>query len=289
MGNIYLESALSYLDLGWAIFPAREKPDNPYLDKKTNKIKLRKEKSPYTQNGFKDASTDKYQLKEWWNKWPNACIGVSCEPSNLFLIDIDVKDGRDGINNYMMMGISDTGALHSRTPSRGLHILFTGKGKSSTNVMTGVDTRGEGGYFIAPPSCIIGGLFQGKYTCLDEWNHNPVEIPNYAIEKLHVNNNHHRKSSIDYYSPDKINTPETIEKVKSALDALPMQMVDSYHSWIEVGLSLYNLGNEGLALWDSWSKKSKRYQEGVCEEKWETFDPDEISLGSLFYYAKQNQ
>jgi hypothetical protein len=65
-------------------------------------------------------------------------------------------------------------------------------------------------------------------------------------------------------------------------------MCDNYQEWIEIGLSLYDLGEDGLKLWIDWSKKSDRYQEGICEEKWDTFKPDEISLGSLFYYSKES-
>lgn len=287
MANIFLETALLYADIGFYIFPCREYPSKPYTDKKTGKIKISKEKSPYVSSGFKEASLDKNQISEWWQKWPRACIGISCQQSNLFLVDIDVKNGRKGIDNYMMLGISDKGALHSRTPSKGLHMLFSGKGKSSTDVEKGIDTRGEGGYFIAPPSYITSGTFPGKYIALDEWNRIPDEISLEDIEKLHANKETKRTSRIDYYTPDKINNPETIAKVKKALEDLPMHFVDSYSEWITIGMSLYNLGNEGLELWDNWSKKSDKYEDGACEDRWGYFDPDEISLASLFYYAKQ--
>jgi hypothetical protein len=287
MGNIFLENALLYTKLGFFVFPCREKAGKPYTNEK-GKIRIPKEKSPYVHSGFKEASVDEQQITEWWNRWKHACIGISCQPSNLFLIDVDVKGGRRGIDNYMKLGIMDNGALHSRTPSKGLHILFSGSGKSSTNTKTGIDTRGEGGYFIAPPSVIIEGAYTGKYVALDEWNRIPVEISREAIEVLDVNNNHEHKSRLDDYSPDKVNTPGTIEKVKKALETLPMEYCDSYQQWITIGLCLYNLGNEGLSLWDNWSRKSSKYEAGVCEDVWERFSPREISLASLFYYAKMN-
>jgi hypothetical protein len=281
--NELLKYIYIYLDLGWYIFPCREKPGLPYRDA-NGKIKISKEKSPYTKNGFEDASNDSNQVESWWKKYPNACIGISCQHSNLFLIDIDVKDGRKGIDNYMQMGISDTGALHSRTPSKGLHILFTGKGKSSTNTNTGVDTRGDGGYFIAPPS----ETSTGKYIFLDTWDRNPIEISSDVIEKLHVGINKKLNKRKHIFVSDKLSNDENVKRAKEALENLPMRMCDNYQEWIEIGLSLFDLGEDGLKLWVDWSKKSDRYQEGICEEKWETFKPDEISLGSLFFYSKEN-
>jgi len=285
--NKFLYQALLYLDLGWWIFPCREKPGKPYIDK-LGKLKMSKEKSPYVKNGFKDASNDPYQIKEWWNRWENACIGVSCEHSGLFLIDIDVKNGRKGIDNYMQLGISDSGALHSRTPSKGLHILFQGRGKSSTNIITGIDTRGDGGYFIAPPSEIIGGIVPGKYVALDNWDHNPDKINDYDIEKLNLEPKKTIAGKKQVFTKNIKNSQEDVRKAKNALENLPSYMVDSYQDWINIGMSLYSLGEEGMNLWKEWSKKSSKYEEGICEEKWETFSPDEITLGSLFYYSKEN-
>jgi hypothetical protein len=284
--NELLKYIYIYLDLGWYVFPCREMPGHPYEDK--GKIKIPKEKTPYTRNGFKDASNNGYQIERWWKLYPKACIAISCEHSGLFLIDIDVKNGRKGIDNYMQLGISDTGALHSRTPSKGLHVLFTGKGKSSTNVETGIDTRGDGGYFIAPPSEVLKGTTIGRYIFLDNWDHNPVVIDSSIIEKLHVDSNKKNNRKKHIFVSDQLSTDENVKKAKEALEKLPMRMCDNYQEWIEIGLSLYDLGEDGLKLWIDWSKKSDRYQEGICEEKWDTFKPDEISLGSLFYYSKES-
>jgi hypothetical protein len=187
----------------------------------------------------------------------------------------------------MMLGISDSGALHSRTPSKGIHILFSGNGKSSTDTEKGIDTRGEGGYFIAPPSVIFEGDCTGKYIALDDWNRIPEAISDDDLKKLNISKNKKHESRIDYYTPDKINNPETIKRVKKALESLPYHFVDNYSDWIKIGLALYNLGNEGLILWDEWSKKSSKYESGVCESTWERFSPREISLGSIFYYAEK--
>jgi hypothetical protein len=284
MENILLEFALKYCERGWYVFPCRETPGNPYTDK-NGKTKTPKEKVPYTSNGFKDATTNKSVIEEWWNKYPNAMIGVSCGDSNLYVIDIDTKHGKDGMNNYMKLGLSDSGALHSLTPSGGLHIVFSGIGKSSSDLMNGIDTRGIGGYFITPPSKILGGDIIGNYVALDNWDRIPENIPADLLNRLHVakERKKHPNSNLDNYEESH---DITVQKAKTALSKLPDRLCNSYADWISVGLSLYSLGLDGLLLWDNWSKLSPKYEPGVCEEKWETFQPDEIGIGSLFFLAK---
>jgi len=281
MDNNLLNKALEYADMGFAIFPCREIDGMPFTDKK-GRIKVPRAKSPYTHNGLLDSTTDRKQIIEWWKKYPNACIGIDCGKSNLFVIDIDVKKGKDGINNYMSLGISDTGAWQSRTPSMGIHIIFTGEGKTSTNERTGIDTRGTGGYFIAPPSIVVN---QGSYVALRGWKNPPQEISEQILDKLGCSKKERIKNKrvlLDY----NISPEENIKRVKKALDELPKYMVDNYSDWISIGMSLYSLGDSGLVLWDNWSKQSIRYEEGCCEDKWVTFSPKSIGIGSLFYWAK---
>ena len=280
--NKLLETALKIATKGWFVFPTREKPGKPYLDK-NGREKILKEKTPYTTNGFKDATTNEITIRNWWESYPEAMIGVSCGDSKLFVIDIDTKHGKDGMANYMKLGIDDSGALHTLTPSGGLHLIFSGIGRSATNILDGVDTRGIGGYVIIPPSKIINGENPGNYVALDDWSKCPAEIPSDLLKRLHVakERRHGNKSNISDDTKE-----ETVEKARIALTKLPRGMCSNYQDWIDVGMSLYELGLDGLILWDNWSKGSSKYKSGECEDKWSTFKPDEISIGSLFFWAK---
>jgi hypothetical protein len=285
--NKILEKALQYCDKKWFVFPCREKSGEQYTDKK-GKLKIPKEKTPYTPNGFKDATLDKNIINSWWKKYPDAMIGISCGDSNIFVIDVDTKHGKDGMNNYMKLGIDDSKALHSLTPSGGLHIIFSGTGRSTTDIMNGVDTRGIGGYFIAPPSCVLEGETTGNYVALDDWNRIPDEIPSDLLYRLHVAKERKKyNSNLDNYQEE--SKEIIVQRAKLALSKLPERMAESYSQWIDVGLSLYSLGIDGLLLWDNWSKLSSKYKSGECENKWETFKPDEINIASLFFWAKYNE
>lgn len=282
MINLLLESAIFYVEKGWYVFPCRENPSIPFLKK--GKLKILKEKTPYTRYGLNDASQDINQIKKWWIEHPTAMIGVNCGLSNIFVLDVDTKNGRNGIDTFMKLNIDDSGALHSMTPSGGLHIIFSGKGKTTTNPVTGLDTRGIGGYIIAPPSKVLVGKTTGSYMTTDSWERIPAQIPDELFIKLSsicIN-----KKTIKTIKHT-LSHSEEVLKAQRALEKLPKYMCDSYADWVRIGMSLQSLGDDGFILWKNWSEQSSKYEEGGCEEKWDRFDPKEITLGTLFYLASK--
>lgn len=176
-----LEEALQYVRRGWYVFPCREKPGTPFT--KDGELVTPPEKTPYVAKGLNDATLDEDQVKAWWTTWKNAMIGINAGKSGLFVIDIDKKHV-NGLDTYTQWDINDTAGLKSITPSGGMHIIFTGTGKSTTNGKTGIDTRGEGGYFIAPPSNIIDGEYVGEYKRFNDWSVPPGVIPDGLMSKL---------------------------------------------------------------------------------------------------------
>ena len=191
--SVLLEYAIKYAERGWFVFPCREISGKPFL-KKNGKEKIPKVKSPYLRGGFKSATRDAIQIMDWWTRFPNAAIGVSCEPSNLCVIDIDVHKGdRRGFDNFMKMGVSDDGALHSLTASGGMHIIYSGLTNSEANVAQGVDLRSRGAYFIAPPSEIWIDGNKGKYVFLNDWvDRVPMQVPCKLVENLNLITGKHK-------------------------------------------------------------------------------------------------
>lgn len=121
------------------------------------------EKRPLTEHGVNDATTDDEQIAEWWDRWPNANIGVSTD--GLLVIDIDPVNGESNpwCSEIEQQAELMTGAA-TVTPRRGNHFWFSAGGRDLRNtaskIAPGVDTRANGGYVIVPPSETAEGIYQ---------------------------------------------------------------------------------------------------------------------------------
>jgi hypothetical protein len=60
-----------------------------------------------------------------------------------------------------------------------------------------------------------------------------------------------------------------------------------YDDWIRIGHALKRdlPGADGLELWCWWSSLSKKDTPDLTRRKWATFDPREITAGTIFYLA----
>jgi len=84
-----------------------------------------------------------------------------------------------------------------------------------------------------------------------------------------------------------------IKLIKDAniMDMLSDDRSDFYDSWMDVGWTLFNIGEgheEALNLWIEFSQRSTNFQEGRCEEEWYKMELKNKTLGSLLYMAKSD-
>ncbi|MGB0388876.1 MAG: PriCT-2 domain-containing protein, partial [Ardenticatenaceae bacterium] len=56
--------------------------------------------------------------------------------------------------------------------------------------------------------------------------------------------------------------------------------------WIRIGMTLTELNNAGLDLWDRWSSDSDKYKEGEPARIWESFKRSGVGLGTLIKIAQ---
>jgi putative DNA primase/helicase len=103
--------------------------------------------------GFKNATCDPLQIAKWWTEHPNAQIGLPTgEVNHLFVIDVD---GPEGERAAEKLRLPETFTVATR-PGR-YQFWFRQpdgvKSKSTASVLAPqLDTRGDGGYVVAPPS-----------------------------------------------------------------------------------------------------------------------------------------
>lgn len=182
--NQLQEAALRYADDGWKVFPLH----GIEAGKCTCGVKC---SSPgkHPRVAWSDAATDDPDvIRKWWDKWPNSNVGVATgSRSGIYVIDVDNKESVDlgagtliGAGDHSLRqkqqeigNLPDTRS--STTGSGGTHLIFTyttqngeppeGLMPNRGGLLYSVDTRGDGGYIVAPPSMHQSG---NRYRWNDE-------------------------------------------------------------------------------------------------------------------------
>ena len=139
-----LSAALRYAEYGHRVFPC-----------------VPGGKVPITPNGFKDASSDAAVIEAWWTQTPDANIGIAT--AGLLVVDVDGADNAWPGDPERSLELSR--GVMSRTPRGGVHYIFKQPdgatfGNSAGKLAPKVDTRGAGGYILAPPSVVNGVAYQ---------------------------------------------------------------------------------------------------------------------------------
>lgn len=177
-----LDHALSFLNLGMAVFPVSRpirntagwrcncgRPDCSSPGKHPDG-----RRAP---NGFKNASNDPSTVQNWFAGSDTLNIGIATGAvSGVFVLDIDER--HDGF--AALAALEDKyGPLPETwrflTGGGGEHILFQHPGgqvpNSASSVGSGIDVRGDGGYIVAPPSLHISGR-----TYVISVDHHPDDV-----------------------------------------------------------------------------------------------------------------
>jgi hypothetical protein len=149
-------------------------------------------KRPAVENGFHQATTDAAQIDAWWSDNPNFNIGVAPARSAMFVLDQDGPLGAETIARLTTdHGLLPT-TLTIRTP-RGpdnLHYWFKGSCPSTVAKLGAkVDTRGEGGYVLVPPSIVSDKGVHGEYSYPSEENE-IAEGPAWITETIREGREH---------------------------------------------------------------------------------------------------
>jgi hypothetical protein len=120
-------------------------------------------KHPRTARGLKDATLRPEAIRAWWRRWPDANIGLPAGDNGYAIVDVDPRHGGDdnlralarwahkrhGVDLYATHTVhTGSGGLHLyyRQPPGGIKTIARAFGAD------GLDTRGRGGYVVAPPS-----------------------------------------------------------------------------------------------------------------------------------------
>lgn len=168
-----LRSALAAAERGWHVFPCVTDGKRPALRGNWQEV----------------ASTSPAQIRDWWSRAPFN-IGISCGPSRLVVIDLDMArgdtgegdaaDGDAGDGTLFPLSGADMLSMLARqhrqrypagtylvdTPSGGCHLYFTAPAdrvkNSAGSLGPLIDVRADGGYVIGAGSKIGGRAYAAR-------------------------------------------------------------------------------------------------------------------------------
>jgi Bifunctional DNA primase/polymerase, N-terminal len=176
-----LDAALGYAARGIPVYPVhwpRPIPDGASLccSCRHGPACDRPAKHPLVRHGIHDATIDPAQLEDWWQRWPQANLGLA---TGVVFDALDV-DGPAGLAALRQLArgvdLRLPGPLVA-TGGGGWHHWFTptGLGNRPPRGLTHIDWRGIGGCVLAPPSRHVSG---GSYRWLRNLEQTPLpEVP----------------------------------------------------------------------------------------------------------------
>ena len=168
--NRFRDAAYAAVARGWMVFPLRPGSKRPAIAAWPDQ-----------------ATTDHDRITAWWARNPSYNIGIATGPSDLHVIDLDIRPDRDGADAlYALAASASTRASlltfavatpHGRhlyyRVSTGMHLPNT-----ASRIGAGIDSRGHGGYVVAAGSRI------GPDTYRILSARSPTMLPPWLVELL---------------------------------------------------------------------------------------------------------
>jgi len=250
------ESAIAYAARGWAVFPLQPRG-----------------KTPITAHGCKDATSDIDVIAQWWTRTPNAKIGIATGGlSGIVVIDIDGECGKESFEAITEDNdLPET--LTSATGGGGFHLIFDAGEEAIKNsqgtIGKGIDTRGDGGYIVAPPSVHESGLV---YT-FDDAGIEPAPLPDWLRPE-----HYKAKPQVAPQQPARprqaMADDNRIERARAYLEAMPgaIQGQSGHNALLAAATAMvhgFEL-SETDALNLLWSEYNPR-----CSPQWDASNPKE--------------
>jgi Bifunctional DNA primase/polymerase, N-terminal len=160
---------------GYAVFPLAVRGKVPMIAKADGG------------RGCHDATRHADQVAAWWQRWPDANIGVATGLAHgLYVVDVD---GPAAARAWATLAAEQPQELPTSivATGRGWHLWYRLTGpvdlpSTAGRIAPGIDTRGRGGYVIAPPSIHPSGTpyrwaRQAPLADLPEWARGLVAPP----------------------------------------------------------------------------------------------------------------
>jgi hypothetical protein len=232
-----------------------------------------------------ESTTREARIKEWWGENPDYNIAIDTGKTGVYVIDVDTKEGKVGKDSYKKLdaeyGFPNT--VTFITATGGLHLVYADRGLGNTagTLAKDIDTRGEGGYIVAPGSEIAGF----EYYISDDSPRDPAPLPEWIKEKLAAH-----KSAKKATNKDKVisaDNPADVEKAKRWLLDVAETAVEGHggdHTTFATAAKLKEFGispeNTLELLLDHWNDR--------CSPPWQIEDLQR-KVDNAYRYAQKAQ
>lgn len=241
---------------------------------------------------YLSATVKEATVKKWFGpegKYRGFNVGIGCGTrEGVMALDVDAKpvSGTTGLKELAKILEKEGELPHGpkqKTPSGGFHCLYRWQdnaASSSNKVANGIDTRGGTaerctGHIVAYPSKVNGKAYEweegGEIPEMPEWLSISLGRP--------------------WQEKPKDQTPKQdvpIHQINRMLTVVDPDNL-SYEDWVKVGMALKSTcGEDGLEIWDEWSRHGSRRKEGECKIRWKTFNEDgQVGFGTLLFLARE--
>lgn len=295
------ETALRLARTGFAVFPCQEGDGPTGTDGKPDW----KAKSPKPKVLWRmQSTTDAAKITAWWQRWPDAAVGLDLAKSRLIVIDADRHDAEaDGVEAFgeLMAANSfdpDSAPLVA-TPSEGNHHYFRqpdgaplGNGEGA--LPAGINVRGAGGYVIAPGTVMADGRAYELHGDIAE----APDLPSWLVEILTAKrggnpeegtrSQNHDTQGFEGGNFSNGTQPTSDAEIEELLSFIPADC--SYADWVAVLMAIHAATDgQGLDIADRWSAKggSKYPGSKALSKKWASFKRHGVTGRTLAQIARQ--
>jgi P4 family phage/plasmid primase-like protien len=190
-----------------------------------------------------------------------------------------------------------------KTHERTSHFTNTTDAYWDNQQIKGLDIRAKGGICYCAPTNYIGADGSVKrYKWIKGNLSKATEVPSEILEHISYSpmtpttiESRQQGSTFSFVIPQ--DTTDSIsesahdpDETMTILNGLAPTRADNYDSWLKIGMALKNEGYP-LEVWDTWSRRSSKYEAGICQQKWKSFNSREqnkITMATIYHWLKED-
>lgn len=216
------------------------------------------------------------------------------EKTNMTVLDFDNNNNDNNINGveWLEQYEKEHGKINTqrvKTVSGGVHLYFNYDERLNnvSKVVDGanIDIRNRGGFVVRP---------NGDDYKWVEKNTPLIDVPEQLLDKIN-SRGRKDKQTVKPKKELKKDTKKREQKeqkqnsILNILENLKPSRCDCYSDWITIGKVIKNELDD-ITVWDTYSRKSKKYNSDDILKKWETFtNNNNFTIDTLKLYIRQDE